>query len=388
MDTPHQSNSQPVIDSGGLLISRDNGSGTPKCAIWQGARTAYQEFKTNFGVLPPPADYSIVMWKGSIPEVPYSTLATTNWPDNYPTGSSGCTLHHDASAPIDFADPMEAECLFQIFQTSIHEFGHTIRHSLDGDQAHFLYDVQKYQYVHSHNDCDANNDGFAFNEGWAEYWSRNTAVCAGRETNTTVERTVAHDLELLAQCPVASVPEQRRNMVGVLWRGQNIIHSDADFRREYSLQFPHCVAGAFGSGAPAVFVPRLVTNRESRLRALEAAIDAQRQITSGLKMDLEVAERVATDAGTCPPTSCEIVAQRLVAPAMLRGSIELSEARSQRLAALLSAADGGNEAFLHPDQERLAAAAKFDQTNKEIAKRRFRERQRRSISVAQKTTPI
>ncbi len=117
-DTDHKSNKDPVIDFGQYTIFRDGGQGTPKCAIWQGAEHVYREFHNTVGQDPPIGNYEILMWKTI--QTPYSFLSTTNWPDNYETG--------------DFLGRRpKGSDLFLDYETSFHEFGHTIRHTYDGD---------------------------------------------------------------------------------------------------------------------------------------------------------------------------------------------------------------------------------------------------------------
>ena len=55
--------------------------------------------------------------------------------------------------------------------TARHEFAHTIRHSYDGRFSHFLRDVIRYRYAQHHNCNKKTNSGFAFNEGWAQYYA-------------------------------------------------------------------------------------------------------------------------------------------------------------------------------------------------------------------------
>jgi len=57
------------------------------------------------------------------------------------------------------------------FRAMYHEFGHRIRHGQDGGMAHFLNDARRYDYAQHHSDEKVTNEGFAFNEGWAEYHS-------------------------------------------------------------------------------------------------------------------------------------------------------------------------------------------------------------------------
>ena len=53
-----------------------------------------------------------------------------------------------------------------------HEFAHTVRHSYDGDLVHLITDdATRYRYPQRHNCSKETNDGFAFNEGWAQFWA-------------------------------------------------------------------------------------------------------------------------------------------------------------------------------------------------------------------------
>src|SRR5262249_20727456 len=83
-DSQHLStDTNSLLDVGYPTIEKDNGFGTPKCAVFLGAQAAYAEYRETIGQRPPDTDYSIVMWKGF--STPFSTLATTNWTDNFPT---------------------------------------------------------------------------------------------------------------------------------------------------------------------------------------------------------------------------------------------------------------------------------------------------------------
>ena len=56
-------------------------------------------------------------------------------------------------------------------KTAQHEVAHTVRHSYDGNIGHFLVDVGRYNYAQHHHCGKQTNCGFAFNEGWAEFWA-------------------------------------------------------------------------------------------------------------------------------------------------------------------------------------------------------------------------
>lgn len=55
------------------------------------------------------------------------------------------------------------------YKALYHEFGHRLRHGVDGSESHFLNDAILFTYARSHSMDLHSNLGFAFNEGWAEY---------------------------------------------------------------------------------------------------------------------------------------------------------------------------------------------------------------------------
>lgn len=61
-------------------------------------------------------------------------------------------------------------------KTAKHELAHIFRHCYDGNDAHFTSDVLGFRYSQSHYCSKRTNSGFAFNEGWAEFWA---AECHG-----------------------------------------------------------------------------------------------------------------------------------------------------------------------------------------------------------------
>ena len=371
-DTGRQSNRQPIIDLGNWVISKDNGLGTPRCAIWQGARTAYHEFKSTVGRLPPDADYSIVMWKGFL--TPISRLATTDWPDNYPTGEFGAHQNGD---------------IYHDYRANFHEFGHTIRQSVDGDYSHFMVDASVYFYGHQHGYCGQSgyhaNAGFAFNEGWAEYWSKEDTACQADLTNPNIEGTVAHDLVTLQACPQVG---GRKGMFAVLEQGQNIVHSDGDFRAHYLALYPECMPlppiakmdnGMVGPGlgvqplaaeTPPSGLQDRSNDSSSQADRLRADITAQSRVTGQLRAELTAVISAASSPGACSGAGCDSLARQLARPSMLRGAIELSNLLQHRLESDLQALERGDRApeklIPHPEAVWLSSAAAFDQHRKEI----------------------
>ena len=89
---------------------------------------------------------------------PYGTLYVTT----RATAVTPYAPHTKIKVPHS-EDPISCE-------TAKHEFAHTIRHHYDGTYEHFLSDAGRFWYLRSHGCTDDTNAGFAFNEGWAEYW--------------------------------------------------------------------------------------------------------------------------------------------------------------------------------------------------------------------------
>lgn len=110
--------------------------------------------------------------------------------------------------------------------TAKHELAHTVRHSLDGSFAHFLHDVAKYVYTQKHTCGKYTNEGFAFNEGWAEFWAGSCYGTYGNSpANYSYEGNVAKGLRALkGRC---GTPDG--GMVTVLEKNKGSIHSYDEF---------------------------------------------------------------------------------------------------------------------------------------------------------------
>lgn len=259
IDTPHQSNNSGLIDTGITTIIRDSGAGSPRAGTWQAFRKDIAAFR-NLGALPflPGGFLGVIDYRGHV--VPLTFYDEVHWSHGY--NSAGST----------------------------HEFGHVIRHSLDGDGNHWNLDNLQYLYGRDHDHCSQfgnANAGYAFNEGWADFWEDNTSCCPADVKNESIEGTVAHDLNTLSTCAGG-----KAGLVAVLARGQNIIHSDTEFRIQYARQFPNCPPPALdlgcvpggGAGSP-LHVDNALTAKtiESEIagmgRALDALVARQKQAT-------------------------------------------------------------------------------------------------------------
>lgn len=263
IDGAHRSNRGGLIETS-IDIWRDGGKGTPRAAVWQGFRNAALEFQCTVGQPVPGGAFDVEVWRGSGPLTFYDEV---HWGHGSPTGENG--------------NP---------YRVTFHEFAHLFRDVLDGGEAHWHLDDLSYVYGRYHDACAIQcnttaNAGFGFHEAWAEYWSHDITCCPDDISNENIEGTAAHDLNRLANCatvitqdrPPGEVPTDcpapgvgRKGMVQILERGNNLIHSESDFRREYAKQFPACTplgnigddGCAAGPGNKCISLTKLIPTKE------------------------------------------------------------------------------------------------------------------------------
>lgn len=290
IDTSHRSNRGGLIDNGTVTISRDGGSGTPRAAVWQAFRRDIEDLAAQNPLGFVPGGFlGIVIYRGHV--TPLTFYDEVHWPPGY---SSSATTH---------------------------EFGHVLRHSLDGDGNHWNQDNFEYLYGRSHTHCTQDgvaNAGYGFNEGWADYWAGNVGCCPNDLENPFIEGTVAQSLNTLAACQGVG----RNGMLRVLGSGQNVVHSEGQFRTRYAQQFPSCAGAAAqpinagclaGAGSPLAVVADSTSSEgwQSWDHALAQDIeDAQREL-------LALRKRQAAARG--------------VVATLLRGSVAEAELTMQRL---------------------------------------------------------
>jgi hypothetical protein len=204
VDSVQTRNDRATRNLGGLLLSTPGQS--HKCAIWAGVHSAYEEYRAEVGS-PLPSRGVEIQADAVTAGVPFTPHTSIWWPGGFEVGYDGAG---DDSI-------------------TRHEFGHVIRHGFDGDLGHFLGDVVDHNYLQTHEVCNHTGFGFAFNEGWAEYWARDFAPApdCGRPGDMETEGNVAAALtELEAAC----AGNQRRLMVEVLRNNPGRIHSFEQFR--------------------------------------------------------------------------------------------------------------------------------------------------------------
>lgn len=116
--------------------------------------------------------------------------------------------------------------------TAKHELAHTVRHRYDGSLAHFLFDAGRFVYPRNHY-CDKNtNAGFAFNEGWAQFWA---GSCGSNSAtgSMNVEGNVASALRKLKNdCGTSNY-----RMWEVLRKNPGKIHSFAEYSQRHKLLY-------------------------------------------------------------------------------------------------------------------------------------------------------
>lgn len=276
-----------LVDLGTWEVARSGGaSGSPKCQIWQGAHDAYADYRAVVGARPPSGDYGI---EADFPccGVPFTTTNTTRWPAGGSTGAGN--------------------------STSFHEFAHSMRHSFDGGFAHFLVDAGRFQYPQFHEPCKVTNQGFAFNEGWAEYWARTPKTC-GDGTNLSQEGNVATALTGLEGC--TSRPQMvrvlRETATGII--SSSGIHSFSEFRSRFFQLYGQqvCSTPRFGAAATDAVISQAQVARNIR-----SQVSAQRRLIGSLARQERQATSGARNIAPCRGAGCQEAMERVIAPTAL-----------------------------------------------------------------------
>ena len=193
--------------------------------LYERGRDAYQTFQDLTHETRVPGNGGLVSIEHPtvfIATTPYTTWDTIHWPPN-----------DKSVAALD------------------HEFGHRLRHAADGDVDHFNYDMLRFVYARTHDPSLLSNEGFAFNEGWAEYHKTlrhgGPPDSGGGVSDERVEGFVASQLfELSQHC--GGFPRLWATMKGA---GANAFHSWSEYRLEFMLRNPDCKTPAPSDSAPA-----------------------------------------------------------------------------------------------------------------------------------------
>lgn len=211
-DTPHHDHDNTrggTVSFGVVKVGR--GQTVSQCGLWKRSFDEYQAYVARMGEHPPAGKLDVELWSAVYSGTPWSNTDTVHWPTNY-----------------------------QSYGAIAHEFAHTVRHAFDGDEAHFAWDVTRFAYARFHDACLISNEGFAFNEGWAEFYSGDTGGCpsAGAE-NWENESQVANALERVRTSCDLSLAAMTR----VLGAHPGEIHSFPEYYAKVRLAYPACDAG-------------------------------------------------------------------------------------------------------------------------------------------------
>jgi hypothetical protein len=297
VDLEQKPNDVRTRDYGGVVFTTPGQS--HKCAIWSGVHTAYQQYGELMGHGFPWGGVEIQAdaVTGGTPFTPGTSIL---WPGGYKVG------HGDTPGRNDI---------------TFHEFGHSMRHGLDGDFGHFLGDAVTFGYARDHEPCLHTNAGYAFNEGWAEFWAGDYygAPHCDRPGDMETEGNVAAALvELMENCAGG----QRKLMVEVLERNPLRIHSFAEFRDQLGCPIPKFVPVFVVAAKP--FPPAPISSPALRAAAARGEVLATSKRIKKLEKTLDVALEKAEDPPACDKEPCKAALKALTKPAGIKFEIKLA----------------------------------------------------------------
>ena len=293
--------------------------GSPECAVWQGVRDAYMDFEALMGFAPPGGRRVVNANAPALtPLAPYDMIL---WPPFHAAGRS----------------VMDGDQLVPTKWTTAHEFAHTFRHVYDGGAIHFFEDVLGYNYAQMHKDCKETNLGFAFNEGWAEYWAGEFprdqnglyAPCGGEanRSNYRFEGNVALALLALEQCPEYT----KQNLVDTLAQSRGQIHSFEDFRSRLEALHGGCFEVAAPLGEAVLSIDGSYERRRF-LRAVRRTIESLKQEEASLKRKREQALDDLRDLSPCwRKGTCMDLLVNQIRPPVLGGELAVTRLIRKRL---------------------------------------------------------
>jgi hypothetical protein len=325
-DTLRTQNNRPLADYGTQVVPG------AECRLWAAFKSAADGYRADTGTSSP-AGKVTVLDNAPTSGVPFTPYTDVFWPGNY--------------APIRNIGPANAPVMRSVAQ---HEFAHSFRHQLDGNKAHFAYDSARFWYLRSHSStsCDSTNHGFAFNEGWAEYWADEVPASAcPNAKDFSIERNVGFELKRLQS---ACVGVTRGRMVQVLVQNRGRIHSMSDFSNALGCQTVKPIKSTGKAKRPASAVSALVA---LRLRAGRALLS-------------DISRLITRTRSTLTRTS------GFAARALLRARLDQARSLRSTLSYLRS----------RTEQRRIARLSDRKQVDLLAAKQRAHMRRVRSISAA------
>jgi len=214
---------QPASTSGDVMDLGEVSLSSVDCELWRLGTIVLEDYHLAVGKSPPAKKLQLKRWSGVWDGTPYTyynyVVLTTTFPEKG-------------------AYKTESERRSTLF----HEFGHSIRHVADGDEAHWGWDNFRWAYARFHSGCEVTNTQYAFNEGWGNYWEDGRvgtrSLCMPVRPDGFLdwnEDLVGKRLLALsdALCRPAASGVCRRRMVEVLEKNPGAIHSLWEFEKRY-----------------------------------------------------------------------------------------------------------------------------------------------------------
>ncbi len=281
-DTLRTQNDRPLADYGTQVVPG------AECRLWRAFKAAADGFRADTGGGHPGGAVT-VLENAPTSGVPFSPYTDVFWPAGY-----------SPTKVVDGATKSVAQ----------HEYAHTVRHALDGNEAHFFFDSGRFWYLRSHSGsaCTPTNHGFAFNEGWAEFWADEVrATPCPNATDFSIERNVAFELKRLVR---TCQGVDRGRMVAVLAQNRGRIHSMSDFSNALGC-VPRPVKRLGKVRRP---ITALLTLARLRAKAGRAFVASAGRTVAGARAALSSAAGLAEGARPRPARPGARAAQDLLVP--------------------------------------------------------------------------
>ena len=302
--TLRSQNNVPLRDYGTQVVSGY------QCGLYTGFSQAGRDYQNDVGS-PPPQGVTVARAGAPTAGVPFALYDEVWWPSGKPAIKDGISVPK-------------------------HEFAHVFRHRFDGGAGHFFGDSAYFWYLrhHSASSCEPTNSGFAFNEGWAEYWSGQVFTrCENNPDTGTIERNVAAMLkELQDTCRLT-----RGRMVGVLRDNPGRIHSIDEYARALNCTPPRPIKRLGRARPPRPLVALLKERRGLLVEGRRLVSELGRSVTR-LRRETAAARRLARRPVTCPERPCEARLERRLRPVLLEGQLAQARLLKKRFAFLANRA--------------------------------------------------
>jgi hypothetical protein len=309
-DTLRSQNDVPLHDYG------TQGVAGYQCVLWNALSDAGRDYREQVGSAPPQGVTTAEA--GAVTAgTPFTLYDDIWWPSGYPVYSTVSVATGTATV-----------------STAKHEFAHVVRHLYDGSRTHFLGDALYYWYLRHHSaaSCDPTNSGFAFNEGWAEFWEGEVMTPCPDAATGLNERNVAAQLKQLQTSCRLSLAQ----MVGVLAANPRRIHSIDEYTRALNCTPPHFIQ--LRRPRPPKPIAAILAERRALVVRGRAFVATLGRTVKRLRGATAAAAAVAKRPASCPSRPCVLLLERRLRPVLLAGQLATARAVRSRFAFLANVA--------------------------------------------------